>query len=490
MRHCGLALLPGRGGLAGEILSHDFVEAALMGRMGYEVWLVPQLGGSWEQAPSNLLDELQRDRRWCQGNLQNLRLVAEPGWRPAHRAMFAVGALSYAVAPLWLLFIVLGLSSGGTIVSDTPLWLLTLLLLLLPRVLGAAAVVAGGEAAAFGGVPRLALGALLELLLSSLQAPLRMLAHCVYVLGALTGLKLEWKSPPRAAEAPGWADATRRIGSLVLLPLAACFGLMRRAALLALAPMWLPLSLAVPFVVLCGHPRAGRWVATPGPVAHAGGARAAATAAARRRMHRLPRSGAAAPARAPPAQAGAAPRPPPCNDRLAGCGGCDGDGLAAIGTRARAAACLARDSAIGGLVGQRAGAAIQHRGANAAQARGGPARTAGTQDRRRAAPSRDGGRRAGDGRAGGAGLMGRLRQGEARMTIQLYAFDTPNGRKISVALEEMGLPYEVHVVDLGKREQFDPAFLDDQPEQQDPGHRRHRRPGRPARSACSSRARS
>ena len=45
------------------------------------------------------------------------------------------------------------------------------------------------------------------------------------------------------------------------------------------------------------------------------------------------------------------------------------------------------------------------------------------------------------------------------MNIQLYAFDTPNGRKISVALEEMGLPYDVHVVDIGKGEQFDPAFL-------------------------------
>ena len=45
------------------------------------------------------------------------------------------------------------------------------------------------------------------------------------------------------------------------------------------------------------------------------------------------------------------------------------------------------------------------------------------------------------------------------MTIQLYAFDTPNGRKISVALEEMGLPYEVHIVDIGQGQQFDPAFL-------------------------------
>ena len=259
MRHCGLARLPGRGGLAGEILSHDFVEAALMGRMGYEVWLAPDLDGSWEQAPANLLDELQRDRRWCQGNLQNLRLVAEPGWRTAHRAMFPVGALSYAVAPLWLLFILLGLGGGGgRLADDTPLWLLTLVLLMLPRVLGAAAVVASGEAAAFGGVLRLALGALLELLLSALQAPLRMLAHCVYVLGALTGLKLEWKSPPRAAEAPGWSDATRRVGSMVLLPLLLSVGLVRRTALGALAPMWLPLALAVPFVVFTGHPRSGR----------------------------------------------------------------------------------------------------------------------------------------------------------------------------------------------------------------------------------------
>jgi GSH-dependent disulfide-bond oxidoreductase len=45
------------------------------------------------------------------------------------------------------------------------------------------------------------------------------------------------------------------------------------------------------------------------------------------------------------------------------------------------------------------------------------------------------------------------------MTIELYAFDTPNGRKISVALEEMGLPYEVHIVDITKGEQNDPAFL-------------------------------
>jgi GST-like protein len=45
------------------------------------------------------------------------------------------------------------------------------------------------------------------------------------------------------------------------------------------------------------------------------------------------------------------------------------------------------------------------------------------------------------------------------LTIQLFGFDTPNARKISVALEEMGLPYQVSIVDITKEEQFDPAFL-------------------------------
>ncbi len=45
------------------------------------------------------------------------------------------------------------------------------------------------------------------------------------------------------------------------------------------------------------------------------------------------------------------------------------------------------------------------------------------------------------------------------MAIELYTWNTPNGRKISVALEEMGLPYNVHTVNISKNEQFDPDFL-------------------------------
>jgi len=274
MRHCALAPIPGHGGLAGEILSHDFVEAALMRRAGYEVWLAPSLGGSWEQHPPNLLAELQRDRRWCQGNLQNARLIAEPGWQPVHRVMFATGALSYGVAPLWLLFVALGLfaqAPAATPAHTVTLWILTGVLLLLPRVLGVAAVLLARQQHTFGGSARLLASAFAEALLSAVQAPLRLVAHSVFVLGALTGLRLEWKSPPREAGAVRWRDALAGIGLPSWLALGAVAAARHEGASPAwsLLPLMLPLMLSVPFTVATGSERLGHrarragWLATP-----------------------------------------------------------------------------------------------------------------------------------------------------------------------------------------------------------------------------------
>ena len=91
---------PGRGPLSGEILSHDFVESALMRKAGYGVWLAYELDGSWEETPPTLIDELIRDRRWCQGNLQHSRLIFAHGFFPTHRALFVNGIMSYGSALL------------------------------------------------------------------------------------------------------------------------------------------------------------------------------------------------------------------------------------------------------------------------------------------------------------------------------------------------------------------------------------------------------
>ncbi|HET7865678.1 MAG TPA: glucans biosynthesis glucosyltransferase MdoH [Burkholderiaceae bacterium] len=270
MRHCALAPLPGRPGSAGtEIMSHDFIEAALMRRAGYQVWLVPDLAGSFEQQPPNLLEELRRDRRWCQGNLRNARLIAEPGLHPVHRAMLGTGVMAYLSAPLWLAFVLLGAftwlhgsPSGADRVIPRELiglWACTVAMLALPRVLSVLAIALRRELPQYGGAAALVKGALLEGLLSVLQAPVRMVAHSLFVAMALTGLRLEWKSPPREATAVSWRHAARRFappGACAAVLLAVMLGTAWPMAWWFL-PVALPLLLATPLAVLTSRADVG-----------------------------------------------------------------------------------------------------------------------------------------------------------------------------------------------------------------------------------------
>jgi membrane glycosyltransferase len=272
MKHCALAKLQGHGGLSGELLSHDFVEAALMRRAGYHVWLVHDLHGSYEQQPPNLLEELARDRRWCQGNLQNARLIAEPGLHPVHRAMLGTGAMAYVSAPLWLMSVLVGaglwlfgdrplLGAGGALPLEIAgLWAVTVAMLMLPRVMGVAVILMSNQQRRYGGTKALVRGAMLEAALSVLQAPVRMLGHSIFVMVALTGLKLDWKSPPREANDIGWHDALRRFGpiSAGVAALAVVVLFLQPQITLWLAPMALPLLLAVPLTVLTSRSALGQ----------------------------------------------------------------------------------------------------------------------------------------------------------------------------------------------------------------------------------------
>jgi membrane glycosyltransferase len=283
MKHCALAPLPGRGGLSGDILSHDFVEAALMRRAGFFTWMVSDLPGSYEQQPPNLIEELQRDRRWCQGNLQNAKLMTEPGLHGVHRAMLLTGALAYVSAPLWLCSILLGgalwLFGGSAmfnISENIPmemlgLWSATFLMLLMPRILGVVTIWMRNEHAHYGGGAALTRSAFLEGMLSVLQAPIRMVAHTIFVVVALTGISLHWKSPPREAQDIGWQDALSRFTPIMLVVLVlVCIALLiEPSAALWLAPVALPLMFAVPLTVLSSRSQTGeylrkhRWLLTP-----------------------------------------------------------------------------------------------------------------------------------------------------------------------------------------------------------------------------------
>ena len=277
MKHCALAPIAGTGGLSGGIMSHDFVEAALMRRAGYHVWLVSDLTGSYEQQPPDLLSELQRDRRWCQGNLQNSRLMAEPGIHRVHRSMFAIGAMSYLSAPMWLAFLAFGTALCVADPSQLPgwydtsserlgLWIWTLCLLFLPRVLGLLAVFLKGEQKGFGGAGILLSSALLESALALLQAPIRMVAHSLFVLVAVTGIKLDWKSPPREAVGVAWRGAFAQLAPIAAVIGVLVFGVasLNIEALVWMLPVTLPLLLAVPFTVATGHVALGSWMRARG----------------------------------------------------------------------------------------------------------------------------------------------------------------------------------------------------------------------------------
>jgi len=282
IEHCALAPLPGRGVFAGAILSHDFVEAALMRRAGWGVWVAHDLPGSYEELPPNLLDELKRDRRWCHGNLMNFRLFLVSGMHPVHRAVFLTGVMSYLSAPLWFAFLLLstGLLAAQRLLGPQAfagepepfplrdlwhpqeamlLFYCTLGMLLLPKLLSLVLVWIEG-ARAYGGRLRVTLSLLLEVLFSMLLAPVRMYFHSCFVIGAFLGRAIQWKSPCRDDGSTAWGEALRRHGVQTLLGLAWALlvAWLDPDYLFWLAPVFVALVFSIPLSVLSSRIAPGR----------------------------------------------------------------------------------------------------------------------------------------------------------------------------------------------------------------------------------------
>jgi membrane glycosyltransferase len=229
--------LPGNAPWGGALLSHDFVEAAWIRRAGWAVTLDPATSGSAEEAPQTVAEFHARDRRWCQGNLQHLRLLAEPGLDPVSRLHLGMGVLSYLVAPIWLALVAL-VALGGVPVTGTLPLAVVVCVLLLPKL---CAFLDRWQAARTPRRRALMLRASLgELAISSVIAPLVMLRQAGAVLAVCMGRDCGWKSghggeptlrPGVGEAAAGWA--------LVVLAI-----FVAGPSAIWLAPVALPLCLA------------------------------------------------------------------------------------------------------------------------------------------------------------------------------------------------------------------------------------------------------
>ena len=283
IKHCGLSRLPGQAPLGGEILSHDFVEAALMGRAGWEVWVVHDLDGSYEESPPTLADELKRDRRWCQGNLQHLRLLLGDGIGGGHRAILAMGVMAYASALLWFVFLILNtveLAAQSVLPlvyfsnepSLFPLWprwhpewavallTTTAVLLFLPKFLSLLVIVNNRQTHLFGGFLPLCASIILEIVVSTLFAPIRMWFHSQFVIVTLMGRQIKWGPQFRTDNEIGWRDATRLHGLATLLAFGWVFGMywLNPTVSVWLLPVGISLLLAVPLSVYSSRLALGR----------------------------------------------------------------------------------------------------------------------------------------------------------------------------------------------------------------------------------------
>lgn len=230
MKYCDLPHLPGKKPFGGQILSHDFVEAALLVRNHWQVWQAYDLEESYEEVPQGLIEYAQRDRRWCQGNLQHLLVLPARGIRGVSRMHFAFGIFGYLSGPLWLLFLLAfnmqAYFSKSTGLSQIPVrpqtpflnisltqhallvFALSTLVLLAPKIFALLELLRDRERArAFGGAGRAWLSAFLELLYSTLQAPVLMLWHTQFVISILLGRSVSWGKQNRLADGTSWSYA-------------------------------------------------------------------------------------------------------------------------------------------------------------------------------------------------------------------------------------------------------------------------------------------
>jgi membrane glycosyltransferase len=280
IEHCALPDLPGSEPFGGRILSHDFVEAALMRRAGWGVWLAGDIDGSFEEGPPTLIDSAKRDRRWCQGNMQHAWLLTARGFRPANRYHLLMGVMGYVSSPLWLLFMILCTIHVFSQVSSPDLqsfvhardytslfgyqvelpaalslFVFTMLMLFLPKIVSVIVTLGRpDDVERFGGKRRLVTSALLETLISALLAPINMAFNAKFVLFTLLGQGVSWVTQRRGTEGDGtdWREAiiTHSGHTAFGLIWGVCSYIISPPFFFWLSPVVIPLVASIPISIL------------------------------------------------------------------------------------------------------------------------------------------------------------------------------------------------------------------------------------------------
>jgi membrane glycosyltransferase len=242
--HASLPVLSGRKPFGGHIMSHDFVEAALMRRAGWAIVMAPALPGSYEEAPPSITEFAARDRRWCQGNLQHSKLLAARGLHWVSRLHFLTGIGAYVTAPLWLVFLVSGIlislqahfirpeyfPKGFSLFPHWPeedpiraAWVFaaTMGILIAPKFLAMIATLCRRRVRRdFGGGLTIIASVVAEILLSGLIAPTMMLSQSQAVAGILMGRDTGWQVQRRDDGSLPMSELLRRYGPLTLIGIA------------------------------------------------------------------------------------------------------------------------------------------------------------------------------------------------------------------------------------------------------------------------------
>ncbi|MBC2837485.1 glucans biosynthesis glucosyltransferase MdoH [Paragemmobacter straminiformis] len=289
---CALPELSGKPPFGGHIMSHDYVEAALLARAGWTVRVDDDLQGSYEEAPENIIDHAKRDRRWCQGNLQHSRLLLAPGLKPWSRFVFLQGILAYIAPVFWLAFLAASIAAPlfAPPIDYFPIesWPFPVLpvsqvskalglaigvvgLLFLPKVLIVLDAALRGRVRGFGGALRATQSTLAELVLSSITAPIFLMFQTRSVLQVLRGADGGWPAQSRGdgslTLAEAWAASHWIVTTgVVVLGAAQWFA---PALVLWLLPVALPMVLAPVLIAWTSHPSRSGLFLTPTELAAA-----------------------------------------------------------------------------------------------------------------------------------------------------------------------------------------------------------------------------